>query len=91
MQERLYSFVRGTICTPHQFLSFIPTIDKNKRSYENGKKGAEHGQKAVVQRNKWLTQKAMAQLFGVQVSAINKHLKNIFSEGELIEKVVISK
>ena len=35
--------------------------------------------------------KAMAQLFGVQVSAINKHLKNIFSEGELIEEVVISK
>lgn len=26
-------------------LTFIPTIDKNKRSYENGKKGAEHGQK----------------------------------------------
>ena len=39
----------------------------------------------------WLTQKAMAQLFGVQVPAINKHLKNIFSEGELIEEVVISK
>ena len=33
----------------------------------------------------------MAQLFGVQVPAINKHLKNIFSEGELIEEVVISK
>ena len=39
----------------------------------------------------WLTQKAMAQLFGVQIPAINKHLKNIFSEGELIEEVVISK
>ena len=39
----------------------------------------------------WLTQKAMAQLFGVQVPAINKHLKNIFSEGELNEDVVISK
>lgn len=39
----------------------------------------------------WLTQKAMAQLFGVQVPAINKHLKNIFSEGELLEEVVISK
>ena len=33
----------------------------------------------------------MAQLFGVQVSAINKHLKNIFSEGELSEEVVVSK
>ena len=34
----------------------------------------------------WLTQKAMAELFGVQTPAINKHLKNIFEEGEL-EKV----
>mgnify|MGYP003290641315 FL=1 len=39
----------------------------------------------------WLTQKAMAQLFGVQVPAISKHLKNIFTEGELHEEVVISK
>jgi hypothetical protein len=39
----------------------------------------------------WLTQKAMADLFGVQIPAINKHLKNIFEEGELDEGVVISK
>lgn len=39
----------------------------------------------------WLTQKAMAQLFGVQPPAISKHLKNIFEEGELDEKVVVSK
>ena len=39
----------------------------------------------------WLTQKAMAQLFGVQVPAISKHLKNIFEEGELLEDVVVSK
>ena len=38
----------------------------------------------------WLTQKAMAQLFGVQIPAISKHLKNIFKEGELEEKVVVS-
>lgn len=31
----------------------------------------------------WLTQKAMAELFGVKVPAISKHLKNIFEEGEL--------
>ena len=30
----------------------------------------------------WLTQKAMAELFGVKTPAISKHLKNIFSEGE---------
>lgn len=39
----------------------------------------------------WCTQKAMAQLFGVQVPAISKHLKNIFEEGELQREVVVSK
>lgn len=39
----------------------------------------------------WLTQKSMAELFGVHIPAINKHLKNIFAEGELDEKVVICK
>ncbi len=38
----------------------------------------------------WLTQKAMAELFGVKVPAINKHLKNIFESGELEENSVIS-
>ena len=31
----------------------------------------------------WLTQKAMAELFGVNVPAVSKHLKNIFETGEL--------
>ncbi len=39
----------------------------------------------------WCTQRAMAQLFGVGVPAISKHLKNIFEEGELDEDVVVSK
>ncbi|MDD3278913.1 MAG: virulence RhuM family protein [Lachnospiraceae bacterium] len=38
----------------------------------------------------WLTQKAMAELFDVGIPAISKHLKNIFEEGELEEKVVVS-
>jgi len=38
----------------------------------------------------WLTQKALAELFGVKVPAINKHLKNIFESGELKEASVIS-
>ena len=38
----------------------------------------------------WLTQKAMAELFGVNVPAVSKHLSNIFSEGELSENSVIS-
>lgn len=39
----------------------------------------------------WCTQKAMAQLFGVGIPAISKHLKNIFDEGELDKDVVVSK
>lgn len=39
----------------------------------------------------WLTQKAMALLFGVNVPAISKHLKNIFETGELDETSVVSK
>jgi len=39
----------------------------------------------------WLTQKALAQLFGVKVPAINKHLKNIFESGELSPEATISK
>ncbi len=38
----------------------------------------------------WLTQKAMATLFDVQIPAINKHLKNIFEEGELQKEATIS-
>ncbi len=38
----------------------------------------------------WLTQKTMAELFGVKVPAINKHLKNIFASGELVEASAIS-
>lgn len=39
----------------------------------------------------WCTQKAMAQLFGVGVPAVSKHLKNIFDEGELSPEMTISK
>jgi hypothetical protein len=38
----------------------------------------------------WLTQKALSTLFGVKVPAINKHLKNIFASGELVESSAIS-
>ncbi len=38
----------------------------------------------------WLTQKAMAELFDVGVPAINKHLSNIFEEGELNKNATIS-
>ena len=39
----------------------------------------------------WTTQKGMAQIFGVEVPAISKHLKNIFDSRELDEKAFVSK
>ena len=39
--------------------------------------------------NIWLTQKMMAELYGVSVPAINQHLKKIFADGELSEESVI--
>ena len=48
-------------------------------------------QVVIKEETLWCTQKAMAQLFGVGVPAISKHLKNIFAEGELIKDVVVSK
>jgi len=39
----------------------------------------------------WLTQKAMAELFDVEVPAISKHLTNIFTEGELQPEATVSK
>ena len=39
----------------------------------------------------WITQKAMADLFGIDKSGISRHLKKIFETGELDEKVVVAK
>nr|DAQ85445.1 MAG TPA: virulence protein RhuM family [Caudoviricetes sp.] len=38
----------------------------------------------------WLTQKSMAELFGIDKSGISRHIKNIFESGELDEKVVVA-
>ena len=39
----------------------------------------------------WLTQKSMAELFGVEVNTVNYHLKEIFKSFELQEDSVIRK
>lgn len=39
--------------------------------------------------NIWLTQKMMAALYDVTVSAINQHLKRVFDDGELLQEAVI--
>lgn len=39
----------------------------------------------------WTTQKAMAELFGVSIATVSRHLKDIFDSGELDKEVVITK
>lgn len=39
----------------------------------------------------WLTQKAMAELFGINIPAVSKHLQNIYDEGELRKDATVSK
>jgi hypothetical protein len=39
----------------------------------------------------WMTQKAMAELFDINVPAISKHLFNIFEDEELIKESTVSK
>jgi hypothetical protein len=41
--------------------------------------------------NFWLTQRTIAELFGVKTPAISRHLKNIYSSGELTREATISK
>jgi hypothetical protein len=45
---------------------------------------------AVKDETIWLTQKAMAMLFGVEIPAISKHIKNIYESGELEKNLTIS-
>ena len=52
---------------------------------------SERVQVVVREETLWMTQKAMAELFGVDKSSISRHLKNIFEAGELDETVVVAK
>ena len=64
--------------------------DNDKFLLYTANDGAVKVEVLYKEENIWLTQKMLAELFGVQVPAINKHLKNIFESGELVEKSVIS-
>ena len=53
----------------------------------------EKGKVQVVIKDEtiWCTQKAMAQLFGVDKSGISRHISNIFKEGELQQDTTVAK
>ena len=64
-----------------EYLTFVASTGDSAESIEM----------RYVDENIWLTQKMMATLYGVSVSAINQHLKTIFADNELEEQAVIKK
>ncbi len=70
-------------------------IDTNENKGEilifNREDGTASVQVDLMNETLWLTQKSMAELFGVQKPAIVKHLQNIYAEGELDEASTVSK
>jgi hypothetical protein len=56
-----------------------------------GDDGAVHVQVRLAEGTVWLTQKLMAQLYGISVPTINEHLRNIFDEEELDPGATIRK
>lgn len=64
-------------------------MDSHIRIYEDSEKGLQVEVKLQAE-TLWLTQQQIADLFGTRRQAITKHLKNIFSSGELEEGAVCS-
>ena len=62
-----------------EYLTYVASTGSNSDSFEM----------RYEDENIWLTQKMMATLYDVSVSAINQHLKRIFEDNELIEESVI--
>ena len=64
-----------------EYLTYVSSTGSNSDSFEM----------RYEDENIWLTQKMMATLYDVSVSAINQHLKRIFEDDELVEESVIKK
>ena len=64
-----------------EYLTYVASMGSNSDSFEM----------RYEDENIWLTQKMMATLYDVSVSAINQHLKRIFEDNELVEESVIKK
>jgi hypothetical protein len=68
----------------------IESVKKGEFFLYKAKDGAVRVDVFFQDETVWLTQKTMAELFGVKIPAVNKHLKNIFETGELNKDAVIS-
>ena len=64
-----------------EYLTYVAAVGGSEQSVEM----------RYEDENVWLTQKMMAELYGVSVPAINQHIKNILEDGELTEDSVIKK
>ena len=64
-----------------EYLTFLAAGGKSESSMEI----------RYEEENIWLTQKLMAELYGVTVPAINQHLKRLFSDSELEPEATIKK
>lgn len=64
-----------------EYLTYVAAVGGSEQSVEM----------RYEDENVWLTQKMMAELYGVSVPAINQHIKNILEDGELVEDSVIKK
>ena len=65
-------------------------VNESDFIFYNGEDGKVHAQVILGAETVWISQKSMAEVFGVQRPAITKHLLNIFEEGELIQDSVSS-
>lgn len=64
-----------------EYLTFIASVGDSEQSVEM----------RYEDENIWLTQKMMAELYDVSVSAINQHIKKIYDDGELTQESTIKK
>jgi hypothetical protein len=71
--------------------ALMPSGQPNRIVLYNAADGRVTVNVHFAQDNFWLPQRAIAELFGVGVAAISKHLKNIFESQELTEAAVVSK
>ena len=65
--------------------ALMPSGQPNRIVLYNAADGRVTVNVHFAQDNFWLPQRAIAELFGVGVAAISKHLKNIFESQELTE------
>lgn len=64
-----------------EYLTFVASTGNSDASFEM----------RYEDENIWLTQKMMAELYGVNVRTINEHIKKIYNDGELVENSTIRK